>query len=208
MAGLPTLYAAGFDAGTKLVVGSSHAWVTENTDAHAGYIEFTGQGLTPLKEALAEKQEQMAALGARMLEIKTADAEAFETVQLRSNAEQASLTNVSSALSATISRALQFAAWWYGTPDKAPTDYAETDSLVLSTDFVSNKISSQQLTAMTAALQSGAISLDTYFYNLEQGEMFPDSWTIEDEKRAIEETPPSMKPPTPAPALPAPAPTA
>jgi hypothetical protein len=80
-----------------------------------------------------------------------------------------------------------------------PTDYAETDSLVLSTDFVSNKISSQQLTAITAALQSGAISLETYFYNLEQGEMFPDAWTIEDEKRAIEETPPGMKPPAPAP---------
>lgn len=197
MAGLPTLYAAGFDAGTKLVVGSSHAWISENTDAKAGFIEFTGQGLTPLKEALTEKQEQMAALGARMLEVKSADAEAFETVQLRSNAEQASLTIISGAISATMSAALQHLAWWFSLPDRSPTDFEDTDHIILSTDFVGMKLSPQALTALTAAYQSAAISSETYFYNLAQGEMFKDDWTLEDERRAIEQTPPTMAPPAP-----------
>lgn len=204
-AGLPTLYAAGFDPNEKLVVGSSYAWVSENAEAKAGYIEFTGQGLTPLADALKEKQEQMAALGARMLEVRSADAESFETVQLRSNAEQASLTTISEALSATLSLALQTADWWIGTAEK-PTDYMEADVLVLSTDFVGMKLSPQALAAMVAALQAGVISNETFFYNLSQGEVYKEGWSIDDEKRAIEQTPPTMRPPAPAPGKPGPTP--
>lgn len=196
--GIPTPWAAGFETNTKLVLGTSHAWVTENAQAQAGFIEFTGAGLTYLENALKEKQEQMAALGARMLEVKSADAEAFETVQLRSNAEQASLVAFSEALSATITRALQFFAWWEGSATAKVADFEETCVLVLSTDFVGQKLSAQQLTALVAALQAGALSYDAFYYNLEQGEMFPENWTQEDEERSREQTPPAM-PPAPGP---------
>jgi hypothetical protein len=192
--GLPTPWAAGFEPTTKLILGATHAWVTENAQAQAGFVEFTGQGLTALENALKEKQEQMAALGARMLEIKSADAEAFETVQLRSNAEQASLVAFSEAISATVTRALQIFAWWQGTADAALETFEETVVIVLSTDFVAQKLSPQALTALVAAWQANAISTETFYYNLEQGEMFPDDWTKEDETRSKSEDPPSMPP--------------
>jgi len=38
------------------------------------------------------------------------------------------------------------------------------------------------------ALQSGAISEEIYYYQLKQYEMFPQTWSFEDEKKAREES--------------------
>ena len=54
--GLPQPFAFGVDTTKELEIGSS-AWLTENSDAKAGYVEFTGQGLTALERAIVEKQQ-------------------------------------------------------------------------------------------------------------------------------------------------------
>jgi hypothetical protein len=194
--GIPTPYAAGFDAGTELILGSSRAWVSEAVDAKAGFIEFTGQGLTALEKAMSEKQSQMAMLGARMLETQKTEAEAFGTVQLRSNSEQASLVNISEAVSATMSACLKIAAWWEGTKDKKVEDFAEGNTIVLNTDFVASKIDGPTLAALVAAYQSGAISWQTFFYQLEQGEFYKDQWTADEEEAALLQKPVTPPPPT------------
>ena len=198
--GLPTPWAIGFGTESDMILGASHAWVTDNTDASCGFLEFTGTGLQALSEALGEKQKQMAVLGARMLEPPTGDAEAFETVQLRSNAEQATLVNIAEAISATMSIALQYAAWWDGPPTRKPTDYSDTISLVLNTDFVAAKIDGATLTAMLAAYQTGGISWQTFHHNLNQGELYKEGWTIDEEEEAILNAPASKPDPEPAPA--------
>ena len=43
---LPTAWVSGFDKSASLRIGSSTAWVSETPGATAGYLEFTGQGLT------------------------------------------------------------------------------------------------------------------------------------------------------------------
>jgi hypothetical protein len=187
--GIPTVFATGFDSGTKLILGTSHAWVSEQTDARAGFVEFTGQGLQALENALKEKQEQMAVLGARMLEPKSGDAESFETVQLRSNSEQATLVNISEAISATMSRALQWAALWLAPATTDLDKIAETTSIVLNTDFVAARLDGAILTALVAAHQTGAISWPTFFYQLQQGEFYPQDWKIEEEESALLQQP-------------------
>lgn len=202
VAGLPTPYASGFGDG-DFILGTNHAWVSDNPDAKCGFLEFTGQGLTPLKDALAEKAEQISVLGARMLEPEKRAAETFQTTQLKANAEHSALTTVVEKVNAAISRALQWAAWWHGTKEK-PGDHAETCYLTLSTDFLAAKIDPQTLQAMMAAVQGNLMSFETFFYNLEQGEVYPDGWTIEDELAKMEEKPPGLVPPAPAPAKTAP----
>lgn len=191
--GLPTPFAAGFDDDSDFILGTSHAWVSSDPTAQAGFIEFTGQGLSALTDAMKEKQEQMAALGARMLEVQRADAESFETVQLRSNAEQATLISISSAVSATVSKCLQWAAWWYGTGKNQVNDFAEKNMIVLNTDFVAAKIDGPTLTALVASYQTGAISWPTFYYQLQQGEFYRDQWSIDDEEAAL------LQQPAPAP---------
>lgn len=187
-AGLPTPYAFGFDPKKKLVMGTSNAWVSQDHEAKVGYLEFQGQGLTELREALKEKQEQMAILGARMIEPEKREAEAYGTVKLRADAEQATLVNVAEVESAGISLLMQISAWWAGTAAE-PTDYAETDYFVMATDFVTGKMDGTQLTALVGAHQMGSISYHTFFYNLQQGEIFPDGWTAEQEIAAIQSGP-------------------
>jgi len=55
----------------------------------------------------------------------------------------------------------------------------------LNRDFVSGKMSAQDITALLQALQAGKISIDTFLYNLQRGEILPEMRTIEDEKLLI-----------------------
>jgi hypothetical protein len=193
LAGLPTPYAFGFDPKQDLVMGTTHAWISDNHDAKVGFLEFTGSGLTDLKDALKEKQEQMAIMGARMIEPEKREAEAFTTVKLRADAEQATLVNIAEAASATISLALQWAAWWMGTKATL-AEYAEENYIVLPTDFVAARMDGQTFTSLVGAFQMGAISWPTFFYNLQQGELYPDNWSQEDEEAAMK-TAPVLTPP-------------
>jgi len=175
------------------VMGSSHAWISENTEADAKFLEFTGSGLLELREAIKEKQEQMAVMGAKMLQPEKAGVEAYGTVKLRSDAEQSVLVNIAEACSASTSAAMQCAAWWAGTKPN-PSDYSEECYLVLPTDFVAAKMDSATFTALVASYVQGAISWPTFFYNLQQGELYPDNWTKEDEEEAMKDAP-VMTPP-------------
>jgi hypothetical protein len=49
---LPTAWVSGFDKAVTLRIGSSAAWVAETPGATAGFLEFTGQGLTTFERAM------------------------------------------------------------------------------------------------------------------------------------------------------------
>lgn len=198
IAALPTPWATGIDNDDgNFKLGTEYAWVAENDSARFGFLEFTGSGLSELTKALEEKEKQMAALGARLLFAESRDAEAFETVQLRASADTASLSRMASAMSASLSKAMQIAVWWADkTQAKNPNDYAEDNYMVVSQDFVSAGMPSDQLAGLVSALQMGAISYPTFFYNLQKGELYPEGITLDEEKRDLEQQVPM---PTPAP---------
>jgi hypothetical protein len=111
--GLPTLYAAGFDPKeTKMRVGSAKAWVTENVGAKAGYIEFGGQGLSTLENALKEKESKMAVLGARLLEEQQANPETATAVTLRQIGEKSILAVIAGVLSDVMTQIVRWIGRW------------------------------------------------------------------------------------------------
>ena len=65
---LPTAYVTGFDKEKELRVGSSAAWQTETIGATAGYLEYTGQGLSTFERAMDRDEAMMVVLGSRILE--------------------------------------------------------------------------------------------------------------------------------------------
>jgi hypothetical protein len=65
---LPTAWVSGFDKAATLRIGSSTAWVTDTPGASAGFLEYTGQGLTTFERAMDRDEKLMAILGARLLE--------------------------------------------------------------------------------------------------------------------------------------------
>jgi len=185
--GLPTAWVAGFDTDQHLQLGSQVAWVSEQANARAGFLEFTGQGLGTLQIALAEKQEQMATMGARMLRPPRSGVEAAETARIYQSAESGTLGNLSLAASESFSTLIHYWLTWQGVVEHDVT-------IEMNTDFIDSRIDPSSITAMLQLWMAGGISYDTLFYNLQNGEIVPDGVTSEEEQDKI-----AMEAPAPEP---------
>jgi len=183
--GLPTAWVAGFPKETVLKIGSGTAWVSDNENAKAGFLEFTGQGLGCLENALKEKD-------ARLLESQKLSAESGEAQKVRKSGETSVLANIANSLSESLSRVLQWAQWWYGTEESIDTIDATKTRTELNTDFTSQRLTPQELQQLVLAWQAGAISYDTLHGNLQKGEIVSADATAEDEQAKIEANPPPM----------------
>lgn len=189
-AGCPTPWVTGVDKKEvgDFYIGSSKAFLCSDKDAKLGYMEFTGGGLSELREALAEKEGQMASLGASMLFPPKADAEAYATVKLRVSAETSDVSNQSGQISAGMSSVLQMFFWWDSAAE-LPSDLMAEVWMILNTDFDTAEMDPARLTALVGAYQQGLMSFETLFHNMKKGEMYPDGRTAEEELEAIESNP-------------------
>lgn len=177
---LPTPWAAGFDDKKELYIGPTHAWVSRDPASRCGYLEFTGEGLRAIVEELDRTERQMSALGAQMIEKTRKGIESAETARLRQISESASLLTISGTVSDGLTAALKLVEKWMTISD-------EKTRVVLTKDFVADKITSQEITALLNTLLSNKISLDTFLYNLKEGEVLPPYINVSEEIERIEE---------------------
>ncbi len=183
--GLPTAVVTGYspDKNERLAIGSASAWIFPDSDAKAQYLEFTGQGLGALENRLKEKEAAMAAIGARMLSPEKAGAEAAKTVAMRHAGEGAVLSSIGNMIEHGLDRVLQIMAEWEGIDVKINTE--------INHDFLDAQIDAAQVLALVKAWQAGAMSFETLFWNLKQGELVQDERTAEQENAAIKALPPT-----------------
>lgn len=174
---LPQPWVAGFDVETELRIGSGTAWVSKHENARAGYLEFHGQGLSSLEKALEHKEKQMAVLGAKLLEGQRPGVVAAETARINQAGESSTLAQVSEAIEAGLTQALQ---WWtfMQASDDVPT-------VEMNKDFVDMRLDAAQLTALMQAYIAGGISFETLFWNLQKGEITPADVDLDTEREAI-----------------------
>jgi hypothetical protein len=206
--GVPTPYAFGLtgDGGepvpaSKLYLGGP-AWVSDNSAAQVGFLEFTGQGLASLEKAHDQKIQMMAAIGARMMEPKSGDAEAFETVALRATAETSALASMAMYLSRTMTDCLRWYVWW--SSGVASIEDIRDVSFSVNRDFMASRMQPAEIQAMLQMVEAGRMSYETFFFNLQRADIMPPGRTMEQEMDAIETTLTDM--PRPAPTLTAPQP--
>lgn len=176
---LPTPWAAGFGKASELYLGALKAWVSEDPQARCGFLEFTGQGLQAIEKALDRLEAQMAIMGARMLEEQKKAAEAADTVRMRYSGDTATLSTIVTSVEQGITKAIEYLAVWKALPE------AKTE-VHLNRDFVSQKLEAADIAALLQSWQAGGISLDTFLYNLQVGEILPADTTIDEEKMRIE----------------------
>ena len=120
----------------------------------------------------------MAVLGARLLEDQKKAVETADAIRLRHSGENSLLATIAD----TVSRGLTVALTWLAEWQSAAGDV----SVQLNKDFVDVAMTPQEITAMVAAWQSGGISRETLFYNLQRGEVIPAERTFEEEVELIE----------------------
>jgi len=182
---LPTAWVSGFDKGASLRIGSSTAWISETPGAAAGFLEFTGQGLTTFERAMDRDERLMAVLGSRLLEDQKKVGETAEAIQLRQGGENSILGNISTNVSESLTQVLRWAYWWNST-EEIPEAVTDSQALLeLNTDFSMKGMTSLELTAVVAAWQAGAISQDTMLELFRKGEVLPDGRTNQDERELI-----------------------
>jgi hypothetical protein len=197
---LPTAYLCGFPKETEFRIGSDVAWVADAADAKAGFLEFTGQGLTTFERAMDRDEQLMAVLGTRMLESTKRVGETAAAIALRQSGENSILNTVSLSVSASLTQVLRWVYWWNSTeliPDAIGPDLVLAS---LNTDFSITGMSFQEITALVAAWQAGAISQATMLDLFRAGEVIAPGRTNEDEIKLLKTeggnaTPVLVKPP-------------
>jgi hypothetical protein len=193
IAGLPTAYVTGMDGqidesgnlvtGEPIYLGSSTI-LSLPKDATAGFLQCGNEGFATIEKLMDRKEQQMAALGARMLSPEKKQAEASETHEIKRGAENSVLATLAGVVERQLNKALQFAAEWEGIPGEI--------SIELNKDYFPVTFTAQDLTAWTATMQSGSISKETYFDILQYSEWLPDGLTYEEEQDRISNDPPAL----------------
>ncbi|API58088.1 hypothetical protein BSL82_01240 [Tardibacter chloracetimidivorans] len=194
--GLPTPVVAGYHPDPEnpqsLYIGSTSAWVFSDPQAKASYLEFTGQGLTELREASREKKQEMALLGARMIADETKQIETLGATQIKRAGENSILARIVTSVSDGLEWALGVFAQWAGHSGKI--------TYQINRDFNPMMLDAQTLTALVGAVQAGQLSKQSMFDLLQRGDVVAADLTFDEEQERIGSDGPAM-PARPAPAV-------
>jgi len=182
---LPTAWVSGFPKDASLTIGPSAAWVSETVGATAGFLEFTGQGLSTFERAMDRDERLMAVLGSRLLEEQKRVGETADAIELRQSGENSVLSSIASSVSESLTQVLRWAFWWNST-EELPDAITDAQVLVeLNTDFSSSSLAAPEMLAAVKSWQSGALSADSMRELFRKGEILPDGRTNEEEARLI-----------------------
>jgi hypothetical protein len=111
--------------------------------------------------------------------------ETAESESIHRKGEESQLASVSMCISLGLETALKwFAEWASFNP--------ETVSFSLNRDFFPVKMSPQMLTSLVGAWQTGAITKETLFDNLQQADIIAQDTTFEEEEAKMEDEPPAL----------------
>lgn len=168
----------------RLTIGSTNAWVFEEPEAKVGFLALNGQNLQELRQNLQDKKDEMAILGARMLEAQKRQVEAVGTAEIHRKGEESVLSSIAGAMSLGLTRALQWFSDWAGASGEV--------SIEINREFLPRPLDAASLRELFVQLQGGGISYPTYYDNLQRSGLAPDDRTWEDERALIDNQPPTL----------------
>lgn len=184
----PIFLGFNFPEGDEIKLGSAHG-IAGPVGAKAEFMEFTGGGLSELRTALNEKRRDGAQMGARLLLEEGKAAIAAETARIQRAGETSIVVGIANSVSECLTKALTFLAEWAGVkPVVAGADGGTTPlQYWLNTDLNPAGLSAQDLTALMAAWQAGAISKRVLFAKLQAGDVIDPSKSFDDHEEEIAE---------------------
>lgn len=184
--GNPTPVLSGYPEDKEEVkLGSTEALIL-SIGGDAKFLEFTGTGLSEIRQAMEKKEGIMAALGARIIAAEKRQVEAAETAEIHRAGENGVLANVANSVSIVMSKVLGIISEW------SLMNAADQISIELNTDYIPTGMDPQMLSSLVQAVQSGAISPQTFFYNLQKGELIPAGVDYDTEQALLQEAGPAL----------------
>lgn len=176
---LPTPWVAGGDPTEAPTIGSSTAWVMPSSDAKVGMLEFTGAGLGHIQTGMEHKERLMAILGSRLLEDNKTGVEAAEAIKLRLTGDSAVLAAIAFHASKSWTKILM---WFWEWSNLETLDI----QVQLNTDFNPARLPAGDMAVLMQSLQAGMIDFETWFYNLEKGEVLRPGTTLQEFEASVQ----------------------
>lgn len=186
---LPTLFLSGMtdtdDDGNRapIYIGGTAAITSSHPDAEGKFIEYTGQGLDAIKDALAGLERRMAVLGARMLADEGRQAETLGATQIKRAAENSILARIAIVASEAMEWALGIMAQWSNVTGEIKYE--------INREFSPLGISPQDLTAYMQQVQSGLMSEQEYYALLQRGDVIDATKPFEEHQEEISQQGPT-----------------
>lgn len=180
----PVYYVTGSGEDDEYKIGPSLVWDL-NQGEKAGIIEFNGHGLKSLETALNTKENQVAALGGRLIGDSGSAGQSDNQIKLKDRNEQSLLLNVTTVLNENFTELLILLAKWMN---------EDTEELVfrVNQDFLLNNFAAREFRAITLMWQEGLLPLSAIYEFFLQHEVIPEYITeeqframLEDEKEFI-----------------------
>lgn len=139
-----------------IYLGSRAPWLLP-TNGQAGLLQASPNNLA--RQAMLDKQDQMAALGARLVSAGGGIKTAYETKSEDATAHSV-LSIICDNVSAAYTKALQWAGEMMGATGET--------SLSIPTDFVVDTLDANELTALLAAVQAGKLPESDFWAKLRE----------------------------------------
>jgi len=165
----------------EYTIGASTVWEVGPGES-AGLIEFNGNGLKFLENAIETKEAHISTLGGRLIGVSTSSvSESDNQVNMKDRNEQALLLNVSMALDEGFTSILQ---WWASWQD---VKIAETEeiSIEFNKDFMLKDAAAREFRAIQQMYQDGVLPIEVVYDYLKKAEVIPDWLELEEFKKLL-----------------------
>jgi len=161
---------------SEYYVGPDVVWEL-GVDDDAGIIEFQGNGLKFLENALLGKEQQIAAIGGRMMPgTSRAAAESDNSLKLKEQNEQTLLLNIADTVDEAFTQVLR---WWADWLNTSPS-VTKGITFELNRDFLLSKIGAREFRAIHQMYADGVIPVAVFYAYMHKAEVIPE-WMDEDE---------------------------
>jgi hypothetical protein len=146
-----------------------------------GILEYKGEGLKALERALDTKQDQIAAIGGRLMPGAGKGSESPHESALRESSEQSLILNVIQAAEAGMSYVVR---WWIMWRD-VPLSQSEDAQVSINLDFTSQAVDARELRAITLLHDEGKVPLEVLYNALLSSEYLDPETTIDEFKAML-----------------------
>mgnify|MGYP003386216307 FL=1 len=178
--GFPIYYVeapvGGGETDAEFELGASKVWVTP-PGAKPGLLEMNGQGLKFLVDALDQKESHAAALGGRLMGIRSnASVESDNLLKISERNEQSILLKVTLSLDEAFTAVLR---WWLSFQD-VTKEVAAKASVEFDKDFLFDGLGAREFRAIQSMYMDGVLPIEIVYAALRKSEIIPD-WMTEAE---------------------------
>lgn len=161
-------------------IGGGIIWTLPDSVKEVGTLSASGTSMDALMDALMHKEEQMAALGARLIhQQKAGQPETAEAVRIRSRENASVLMKVIDNSEEAMQRVFRYAAILMDLdPDQT--------NVLFNRDFVEARLTWDDAVKLVQVWQTGGMDEESYFDRAKRGGMLPAELTFEEWKKRIE----------------------